>query len=133
MDSETQRIIDQCVAASHAGSGRFGEQVMLLSQSGVESYHVDFRERASSYYAPGGTAYRVSIEPPLQTIAEAFDARALVAAIRGSQQGVLQYPEFMRRAMQAGVVAYTVWIAGRHVTYFGRRGETHVEQFPTTT
>jgi len=23
-----------------------------------------------------------------------------------------------------------VWIAGRHVTYFGRKGEMHVEHFP---
>ena len=130
MNSETQRLIDQCVAASHAGTGNFGAQVMLLSQHGVESYHVDFRERASSYSAPTGAAYRVSIEPPSLPIAQAFDAEALVAAIRGSQQGLVQYPEFMQRAMQAGVVAYTVWIAGRHVRYFGRRGETHVEHFP---
>jgi hypothetical protein len=27
-------------------------------------------------------------------------------------------------------VAYTVWIAGRHVVYLGRRGETHTERFP---
>jgi len=23
-----------------------------------------------------------------------------------------------------------VWITGRHVTYYGRAGETHIEHFP---
>ena len=37
------------------------------------------------------------------------------------------YPEFLRLSRAAG---YVTWIAGRHVSYFGRRGETHVEHFP---
>lgn len=130
MDSETQRIIDQCVAASHAGIGNFGEQVALLSQRGVESYHVDFRAHASTYYTSAGDTYQVRIEPPALAVAEAFDAEALVQAIRGSQRGEVKYPEFMQRALRAGVVGYTVWIAGRHVSYWGRRGETHIERFP---
>ena len=40
------------------------------------------------------------------------------------------YPEFKRLSMQAGCIGYWVWIAGRHVTYYGRKGETHVEHFP---
>lgn len=130
MDSNIKQLIDQCVAASHAGTGNFGQQVALLSQHGVESYHVDFRERASTYYTADGATYRVAIDPPRRPIADPFDAPALVAAIRGSQQGLVQYPEFMQRALDAGCVAYTVWLAGRHVSYWGRRGETHVERFP---
>jgi uncharacterized protein YbcV (DUF1398 family) len=34
------------------------------------------------------------------------------------------------QTMDAGCVGYTVWIAGRHVAYVGRRGEVHVERFP---
>jgi hypothetical protein len=30
-------------------------------------------------------------------------------------------------------MGYVVWLAGRHVTYFGRRGATHVERFPSPT
>jgi hypothetical protein len=40
------------------------------------------------------------------------------------------YPEFKRLSEQAGCIGYIVWITGRHVTYFGRNGETHVERFP---
>ncbi|MFG5410135.1 hypothetical protein ABXN37_21045 [Piscinibacter sakaiensis] len=52
------------------------------------------------------------------------------AAIRAAQQGTLAYPDFKRRTQAAGCVGYTVWIAGRHVVYHGRLGETHVEPFP---
>ncbi len=56
---------------------------------------------------------------------------ALGAAIRGSQSGQVKYPEFLARSRRAGCVGYVVWLAGRHVTYFGRRGEQHVERFPS--
>ncbi len=130
MKDETKQLIDTCVAASHAGTGNFGEQVAALAREGVESYRVDFRERASSYFGPGDS-YRVSIQPPDVPIGGDFDARAIEAAVRGSQQGVVKYPEFMQRAMKAGCVAYVVWIAGRHVAYYGCRGEVHVEHFPS--
>lgn len=41
------------------------------------------------------------------------------------------YPEFKQLSQRAGCVGYTVWIEGRHVVYHGRRGETHVERFPS--
>ena len=40
------------------------------------------------------------------------------------------YPEFKLLSQRAVCVGSTVWIAGRHVVYLGRRGETHVERFP---
>jgi uncharacterized protein YbcV (DUF1398 family) len=132
MEEKTKKLIDECVAASHAGTGNFGEQVMQLMANGVESYRVDFRERASTYFVPSGDSYRVSIHTPAVTIGDHFDAVAILEGIRGSQRGEVKYPEFMGRAMRAGCVGYVVWIAGRHVTYFGRRGETHIERFPGT-
>jgi uncharacterized protein YbcV (DUF1398 family) len=132
MEDETKKLIDDTVAASHAGTGNFGEQVMQLMAHGVESYRVDFRERTSTYFLPSGSSYRVSIHAPEVAIGDRFDAAAILEAIRGSQRGDVKYPEFMDRAVRAGCVGYVVWIAGRHVTYFGRRGETHVERFPGT-
>lgn len=131
MNGTTRQLIDECIAASHAGTGNFGEQIKLLAEHDVESYRVDFRERSAAYFVPSGESHRVVIKAPEISIGQPFDAEAIIAAIRGSQQGTVKYPEFMERAMRAGCVGYVVWIAGRHVTYFGRRGETHVERFPT--
>ena len=66
----------------------------------------------------------------LLNIADTFDAEAVRAAIRGAQQGVVMYPEFKHLTCLAGCAGYTVWITGRHVSYFGRKGEMHVERFP---
>lgn len=131
MDGETQAIIEAGVAASLAGSGNFGEHVAALMARGVESYRVDYRQRSSTYFMPSGASHTVTFAAPDQPIADAFDPPAIVAAIRGSQQGVVKYPEFLQRSMRAGCIGYVVWIAGRHVSYFGRRGETHVELFPS--
>ena len=42
------------------------------------------------------------------------------------------YPEFLQRATAAGTIAYWVFMAGKKVIYFGRKGESHVEDFRKT-
>ena len=101
-------------------------------QLGVESYYADYRARCTTYYLPDGASHGVRLLAPHVDIPAAFDASALQTAIRGAQTGVVHYPEFMQLSMAAGCVGYLVWIAGRHVSYFGRKGEVHVEPFPGT-
>lgn len=124
-----QAILDTC-RQSGAGRLHFGEVVQRLVQAGVESYHVDYRAGRTTYYLPDGEALACEQPLPEAPIAGPFDAAAIQAAIRGAQQGVVQYPEFKRLSQAGGCVGYTVWIAGRHVAYHGRKGETHVERFP---
>lgn len=133
MNPDTEQVIQESVAASHAGTRNFADIVAALVASGVESYRVDYRQRSSTHFLPTGAWHSVPIQTPDIAIAEDFDPSAIVAAIRGSQRGEIKYPEFIGHSMRAGCVGYIVWLAGRHVVYFGRRGETHVEQFPTTT
>lgn len=131
MDSTVKQTIEEGAAASHAGTRSFGELVAALAAHGVESYRADYRLGSTTYYMPSGESHTVGLPTPAMPIAERFDREAIIAAIRGSQAGQVKYPEFVERSIKAGCVGYVVWIAGRHVTYFGRRGETHVEQFPS--
>lgn len=108
----------------------FKDVVALLVRAGVEAYHVDFRAGTATYYTQGDEAVRLDVAMPDTPIAQGFDAAAIQAAIAGSQQGVVKYPQFKRIARQAGCVGYTAWLAGRQVSYFGRRGQLHVERFP---
>jgi uncharacterized protein YbcV (DUF1398 family) len=96
----------------------------------VESYHVDYRSGRTTYYLPDGATMDLGFERPQEGIADAFDGDAVRAAILGAQQGRVMYPEFKFLSQRAGCIGYTVWIAGRHVAYLGRRGETHNERFP---
>jgi len=132
MSSAFMQTVEQCARDSHAGAASFGQIVAALAQAGVESYHADYRRRSTSYYAADGATHAVTLHAPDLPIPAAFDAAALLAAIRGAQRGEVMYPEFMRLSMSAGCVGYIVWIAGRHVSYFGHRGEVHIEAFPAS-
>jgi uncharacterized protein YbcV (DUF1398 family) len=79
---------------------------------------------------PDGATYTLAMQTPSTNIPLPFDTAAVQAAIRGAQRGEVKYPQFLELSMAAGCVGYTVWIAGRHVAYVGRRGEVHVERFP---
>lgn len=130
MNAQTRALIDEAAQGSNQGRLHFGQVIGLLVQAGVEAYSVDYRARRSTYYLPEGATLDVDTPMPDVAIAPDFDATALRAAIRGAQQGVVMYPQFKALSRQAGCVGYTVWIAGRQVSYFGRQGETHVERFP---
>ncbi len=130
MNESTRATIQSTFDASSQGTIHFGQVIGQLAGAGVESYHVDYRSGRATYYLPDGSTADFSFERPPHGIADAFDASGVRAAILGAQQGRVMYPEFKTLSQRAGCVAYTVWIAGRHVTYFGRRGEAHIERFP---
>ncbi len=130
MDIGIRALINQAATGSSEGRLHFGQVIELMIQAGVESYLADYRARRVTYYLPDGDTVTLAVEIPDIQVAGAFSADGVKAAIRGAQQGRVMYPEFKRLTMQAGCTGYTVWIAGRHVTYFGRRGETHIEHFP---
>ena len=131
MNEITHATIQGTFDASNQGSIHFGQVIGQLVGAGVESYHVDYRSGRTTYYLPDGTTANFHCETPMNGIADVFDGDAVLAAILGAQQGRVMYPEFKLLSQQAGCVGYTVWIAGRHVVYLGRRGETHVERFPS--
>ena len=130
MNHDTRDLIQSTFDASNRGSLHFGEVIGRLIDAGVESYQVDYRSGRSTCFLPNGDTLDLPFERPAHGIAEAFDGDAVRAAILGAQQGRVMYPEFKKRSQAAGCIGYTVWIAGRHVSYHGRKGETHVERFP---
>lgn len=130
MNETARDIIRSTFEDSNRGTIHFGQVIGRLAGAGVESYHVDYRSGRATYYLPDGSTADFNLERPQHGIADAFDGGAVRAAILGAQQGGVMYPEFKKLSQRAGCVAYTVWIAGRHVVYLGRRGETHVEHFP---
>ena len=130
MNEHVRQTIERAARASKDGTAHFPEIVAMLSGVGVESYFADYRADRTTYYLPDGSTHAVELPPPDVAIADAFDAAGVQQAIRGAQAGRVMYPEFLRLSRAAGCVGYVTWLAGRHVTYFGRRGETHVERFP---
>ena len=130
MSPASASAITSTFEASNAGRIHFGQVIAQLVEAGVEAYHVDYRAGRSTYYLPDGQTHTLNFEPPAEPVAAVFNTEGMVAAIRGAQAGRVMYPEFKRQSQAAGCASYTVWITGRHVTYYGRQGEMHVERFP---
>jgi len=130
MDKIVESVIRDTAEASNAGVLHFGEVVTRLVSAGVESYQVDYRTHRTTYYLPDGGTLSLQTPDDEGDIAQQFSSEAIKSAIRDAQRGLLMYPEFKQRSKRGGCVAYTVWLSGRHVVYYGRNGETHIEKFP---
>lgn len=130
MNPNTKDVIEKCAHESHAGLLTFPEVLGRLVDVGVESYFSDYRDQSTTYYLSDNEAIHVEMDMPSIDISNSFDKGAVISAIRAAQSDAVRYPEFLKLTMAAGCVGYIVWIAGRHVSYFGRTGEVHLEHFP---
>ena len=115
---------------TQAGKLIFPEVVRRLLEVGVKSYFVDVPNRREVFYMSDGQAHTQSMTLALNSVASDFSLAGIIAAIRGVQTDAIRYPEFMKQATAAGVIAYWAFLAGRKVIYFGRKGEAHIEEFP---
>lgn len=124
-------LIRQTFDASQAGTIHFGQVIAALMSVDVESYLVDYRTRQVTYYFPNDEVFSLSYEAEHELFGLTFVQTNVKAAIVGAQKGEVMYPEFKKLTQKAGCIGYFVWIKGRHVSYLGRHGETHVEHFPS--
>ena len=130
MNFASKEMIEKYAQASYAGLLSFPEFLGRLVELGVESYFVDYRDQSTAYYLSSNETLRISMEMPAVEIPNTFNKDNVVTAIRGAQSDAVKYPEFLALTMAAGCIGYMVWITGRHVSYFGGRGEVHIEHFP---
>jgi uncharacterized protein YbcV (DUF1398 family) len=131
MNSEVAAKLQETVALSLAAKVTFPEVVGRLIECGVERYHTDYSRQETTYYLADGDSAVVSTPHPPHQVGEEFSAAAVEAAIRQSQRNEHTYADFVQKTMAAGCVGYFVQITGRRAIYFGRKGESHVELFPS--
>jgi uncharacterized protein YbcV (DUF1398 family) len=123
-------VMHEVLTESQAGKLIFPEVVRRLAEVGVESYFVDFAAGKDTFYTTTGETWVTDMTVQRDAVAEDFSKAGIVAAIRGAQADTIRYPEFVKRATNAGVIAYWAYLTGRKVIYFGRKGEMHTEEFP---
>ncbi len=132
MDTDRQAVARRCAAAAEIGALTFPQIVAALMDAGFESYAVDFRRAAATYYLTDGDSIVLGMGIAAAPVAPDFDAGALQAAIRDAQQLApgYTYEGFCARVTAAGCAGYVVSMLGRRVVYLGRTAESHVEPFP---
>ncbi len=130
MSPQQETLVRDTISASNAGNLHFPQVVQALLHAGVESYAVDYRAARTTVYWPDGATLSLPLSEPEQGIADAFSSEGVRQAIAGAQRGEVMYPAFKALTQRAGCIGYTVWLSGRHVSYYGRQGESHIEPFP---
>jgi len=123
-------VMREVMAETQAGKLIFPEVVRRLLDAGVDSYFCDLAAREETFYMSDGKTHSEKMTLASAQIALEFSPSEVVAAIRGAQADTIRYPEFVKRSVAAGVIAYWAFLAGKRVIYFGRKGEFHVEEFP---
>jgi uncharacterized protein YbcV (DUF1398 family) len=124
-------VLDECLALNFQGKLPFPETLARLATEGVQWYSANFILGRKTWYSTDDQAHGQAF-PDWKgpAVAPAFSQDGIVAAIRASQRGEIIFPEFIERAMAAGVAYYTVHLQGRKAIYFSRDGEFHIEEFP---
>ncbi len=131
MNSEQTNIIHQCAQGALTGALTFPEILGKLAELGVERYHADYTRQEITYYGSDNESLVVDTPHPLHPIATEFSGPGVESAVRQSQRNEHSYLDFVRKTTAAGCVGYFVQITGRRVIYFGRKGDCHIEYFPS--
>lgn len=108
----------------------FPEILRTLSEEGVGSYHVDFLRHEARYYGEGEDNLVVSVPFSHGPIPGEFSAERLASINARVQAGEAAFADFVREGTAAGCAYYIVYVAGRKVRYFGRRGGEYVQYLP---
>lgn len=123
-------VMHNVMARSQAGELIFPEVVRQLLEVGVESYFMDIARGEETFYLTGGQTHRHSMTLPSVSVLPEFSSAGITSAIRAAQADAIRYPEFLKRAAEAGVVGYWAFLTGKKVIYLGRDANFHVEEFP---
>jgi uncharacterized protein YbcV (DUF1398 family) len=124
------QAIHEVTIETQEGKMTFPQAVRRLLEVGVESYFVDLAAGRKTYYLADGGTHAEPMILKLDAVAEEFSSSETVAAIRAAQADTIRYPEFVKRSTAAGVIGYWAFLTGKRVIYFGRKGQSHVEEFP---
>lgn len=109
----------------------FPDAVVRLADAGVTRYTIDLIRFERTLYGSDDETLQddVAINSMLE-VAPRFSEAGVKAALTAVQAGKIDYAEFLRQIMAAGVASYAVFIKGRKVVYTGRDGDALAEPFP---
>jgi uncharacterized protein YbcV (DUF1398 family) len=123
------KIAKECSKLSEEEKITFPEVIAFLDQAGIESYVTNILVPSKIYYAENEAYetplnYKVKLE-----VAHFFNQKDIEEAVFSIQANKITYQEFLKKIAESGVIFYIVFIKGKKVIYFGRKGEQHVESW----
>ncbi|MCE7065508.1 DUF1398 family protein [Dyadobacter sp. CY326] len=99
-----------------------------LKAIGVDNYEVKVKNHKRTYTSVIGDKLVIPGDIPEFECAETFELESVKAAIRRNQEGVIDYPTFLRELGAAGIHTYVADLAGMKVIYQGPNSEYEYEE-----
>ena len=130
MPEESIEGIHKARALVAKGKVKFPQYVDLLHQAGVNRYSVDVAAHSITFYGAGGDALVEQGPVISQDAAGHYDVAAVSSAIKAAQKSEIDYPTFLKRIHEAGILTYEVNIMNREIRYRGEAA-SYKELIPT--
>ena len=99
-----------------------------LKAIGVDNYEVKVKNHKRTYTSVTGDKLVVGGDLPEFECAETFELDSVKSAIKRNQEGITDYPTFLREIGAAGIHTYVVDLAGMMVIYQGPNSEYEYEE-----
>jgi uncharacterized protein YbcV (DUF1398 family) len=129
MQSHVISVLCECTTGAEQENLAFPQLIARLSEIGVEGYYADLRRAEKTYYLSKGKNHVVQTTAVGMSPAPAFSAPEVKCAARALGCREISYLKFCELLAAAGCVGYFVSLSGRRVVYYGKRGDSYVEQF----
>ncbi len=125
------QMLHDCLELAFEGKLTFPETIRRMAADGIERYHADLVRLEKTHYRGASSHSEPMPLTSAPAVPDEFRVSEVKDALAAIQQRQIQYPEFLRRVMAAGVSDYTVYLNSRKAIYTGRAGDSYVELFPT--
>lgn len=102
--------------------------VKNLKEAGVDNYEIKVRNHKRTYTGINGDKLVISGDLPEFECAEAFELEEVKKAIKRNQDGLTDYPTFLREIGAAGIHTYVADLTGMKVIYQGPNSEYEYEE-----
>lgn len=102
--------------------------VKNLKAIGVDNYEVKVKNHKRTYTSVNGDKLMIAGDLPEFECAETFELEEVKAAIKRNQDGLTDYPTFLREIGAAGIHTYVADLTGMKVIYQGPNSEYEYEE-----
>lgn len=102
--------------------------VKNLKAIGVDNYEIKVKNHKRTYTSVIGDKLVIPGDIPEFECAETFELESVKAAIKRNQEGVTDYPTFLKEIGAAGIHTYVADLTGMKVIYQGPNSEYEYEE-----
>lgn len=122
----TEELIES--AEQRSAGLPYPQFVKNLKAIGIDNYEVKVKNRKRTYTSVNGDKLIIAGDLPEFECAETFELEAVKAAIKRTQEGITDYPTFLREIGGAGIHTYVADLTGMKVIYQGPNSEYEYEE-----